>query len=52
MHIHYNMPEEQSGVGESLPRLIESITTNGGQKIKKPEYHQRSTRVGQQRVGG
>jgi hypothetical protein len=23
-----------------------------GQKIKKPEYHQRSTRVSQQKVGG
>jgi len=36
---------------EKATRFLEEALGVVGQKIKKPEYHQRSTRVGQQRVG-
>jgi hypothetical protein len=37
---------------EQATRFLEDASGLVGQKIKKPEYHQRSTRVSQQRVGG
>ena len=37
---------------EKATRFLEEALGVVGQKIKKPEYHQRSSRVGQQRVGG
>ncbi len=37
---------------EMATRFLEEALGVVGQKIKKPEYHQHSTRVSQQRVGG
>ena len=37
---------------EKATQFLEQALGVVGQKIKKPEYHQRSTRVGQQRIGG
>jgi hypothetical protein len=36
---------------EKATQFLEEALGVVGQKIKKPEYHQHSTRVGQQRVG-
>ena len=36
---------------EKATKFLEEALGVVGQKIKKPEYHQRSTRVSQQRVG-
>ena len=36
---------------EQATKFLEEALGVVGQKIKKPEYHQRSTRVSQQRVG-
>jgi hypothetical protein len=33
-------------------RFLEEVLGVVGQKIKKPEYHQRSTSRNQQRIGG
>jgi hypothetical protein len=37
---------------EKATKFLEETLGVVGQKIKKPEYHQRSTRVSQQKVGG
>jgi hypothetical protein len=37
---------------EQATLFLEEALGVVGQKVKKPEYHQRSTRVGQQRLGG
>jgi hypothetical protein len=37
---------------EQATKFLEEALGVVGQKIKKPEYHQRSTRISQQRVGG
>jgi hypothetical protein len=37
---------------EKATQFLEEALGAVGQKIKKPEYHQRSTRVSQQRIGG
>ena len=37
---------------EQATAFLEEALGVVGKKIKKPEYHQRSTRVSQQRVGG
>jgi hypothetical protein len=37
---------------EKATRFLEEALGVVGKKVKKPEYHQRSTRVSQQRVGG
>jgi len=37
---------------EQATRFLEEALGVVGKKIKKPEYHQRSTRVSQQKVGG
>jgi hypothetical protein len=37
---------------ERATAFLEEALGVVGKKIKKPEYHQRSTRVSQQRVGG
>ena len=37
---------------EKATAFLEQALGVVGKKIKKPEYHQRSTRVSQQRVGG
>ena len=37
---------------EQATKFLEEALGVVGQKTKKPEYHQRSTRVSQQRVGG
>ena len=37
---------------ERATRFLEEALGVVGQKIKKPEYHQRSTRVSEQRIGG
>jgi hypothetical protein len=36
---------------EQATKFLEEALGVVGQKIKKPEYHQRSTRTNQQRVG-
>ncbi len=36
---------------EKATKFLEEALGVVGQKVKKPEYHQRSTRVGQQRIG-
>ena len=37
---------------EKATQFLEQALGVVGQKIKKPEYHQRSTGTGQQRIGG
>jgi hypothetical protein len=37
---------------EKATRFLEEALGVVGKKVKKPEYHQRSTRTNQQRVGG
>ena len=37
---------------EQATKFLEEALGVVGKKIKKPEYHQRSTRVSQQKVGG
>ncbi len=37
---------------EQATRFLEQALGAVGQKIKKPEYHLRSTRTNQQRIGG
>ena len=37
---------------EKATKFLEEALGVVGQKIKKPEYHQRSNRVSQQKVGG
>jgi hypothetical protein len=37
---------------EKATKFLEEPLGVVGKKVKKPEYHQRSTRVGQQKVGG
>ena len=37
---------------EKATKFLEEALGVVGKKIKKPEYHQRSTRTNQQRVGG
>jgi len=37
---------------EQATAFLEEALGIVGQKTKKPEYHQRSTRTGQQKVGG
>ena len=37
---------------ERATQFLEKALGVVGQKIKKPEYHQRSTRTNQQRIGG
>ena len=36
---------------EQATRFLEEALGAVGQKVKKPEYHQHGSRVGQQRVG-
>ena len=36
---------------EQASKFLEEALGVVGRKVKKPEYHQRSTRVGQQRIG-
>jgi hypothetical protein len=37
---------------EQATKFLEEVLGVVGQKIKKPDYHQHSTRIGQQRIGG
>ena len=37
---------------EKATRFLEEALGVVGQKVKKPEYHQSSSRVGQQKIGG
>ena len=37
---------------EKATKFLEEALGVVGQKIKKPEYHQSSTRVSQQKIGG
>jgi len=37
---------------ENATQFLEAALRGLGKKLKKPEYHQRSTRTNQQRVGG
>ncbi len=37
---------------ERATKFLEEALGVVGQKVKKPEYHQRSTRTGQQKIGG
>ena len=37
---------------EQATKFLEEALGVVGKKVKKPEYHQRSTRTNQQRIGG